>query len=213
VVTEAGIVLAGWTAGIDVHEEWLTPAETARADALRKPSDRADYVAAHVLVRRCAARVLGVSPSTLTIEQHCPTCGESGHGRPSIAGAPEVHVSLSHTRGYVAAAADLFEIAVDVEHLIGADRVADLAAAVLTPDEREQVRTAAARERAFAALWVRKEALIKLGRADLDTLTTLDAATALAGYAVREWVDAGVSGVAVASRTPALEVSDRRPAG
>jgi len=200
------VLLAGATGEIGLPEgaqRWLTVAERARADALRKAGDRADFVAAHVLVRLAAARVLGADAAGLTLEQQCPTCGERGHGRPAIAQAPGLQVSLSHTRGYVAAVADTEPVAVDVERLVGDGdlaRLDELAAAVLTAYERHVVRTAREPERAFAALWVRKEALIKLGRTDLDSLVGIDATAAGSGYVVFGWDTANVVGVAVSVR-------------
>lgn len=200
------MLLAGVTAEIGIPadaRQWLTDAERARADALRKAGDRADFIAAHALVRLAAARVLEVDPGALTVEQQCPTCGLRGHGRPAIAQAPELHVSLSHTRGYVAAVADTAPVAVDVERLVrdgDPERLDGLAATVLTAAERRLVLTAAEPERAFTALWVRKEALIKLGRAELDSLVDVNAAAATDGCAVFGWNDGDVVGVAISAR-------------
>jgi 4'-phosphopantetheinyl transferase len=212
----AGVLLAGPTASLAASSEserWLTPAELERANALRRPADRADFVAAHVLARRCAARLLDADPGHLTINQYCPVCCEPGHGRPTVAEAPDLHISFTHTRGYVAAAADTAEIAVDAEHVITEDdpgRLDGLAAAVLTPSENALLHAAPHPERTFAALWVRKEALIKLGLADLDTLTALDVSAALpdtatyGDYTVLGWTAGQVVGVVIARRVPRL---------
>ena len=211
----AGVLLAGSTAAVAVPEEaeaWLTPAERARAGALLRAGDRADYLAAHVLVRRCAALVLGADPDRLTVVQMCAYCGRTGHGRPSLAEAPELRLSLAHTRGYVAAVADTEEVAVDAERLADRSAVADLAASVLTPAERDLVHTAARPETVFARIWVRKESLVKLGVATLDTLPEVDVSAALRdaatwrGYAVLGWTDPSgqVVGALVARRAPEL---------
>jgi 4'-phosphopantetheinyl transferase len=211
----AGALLAGSTAAAavpDGAEAWLTPAERERAGALLRAGDRADYVAAHVLVRRCAALVLATTPDRLTVVQRCPECGRSGHGRPSVAEAPHVRLSLAHTRGYVAAIADTAEVAVDAERLTGRVAVAELAASVLTPSEQELVRAAARPELMFARIWVRKESLVKLGLATLDTLPDMDVSRAMRdtaswrGYAVLGWTDPSgqVVGAVVARRAPEL---------
>jgi 4'-phosphopantetheinyl transferase len=213
VPSATGVLLAGPTTDFRaLSEDALTPAERSRADALRRGEDRADFVAAHLLVRECAAAVLDTTAAGLTLVQHCAECGEQGHGRPSIAEAPDLYVTLSHTRGYVAAAADTAELAVDVERTITdePDRLDGLAATVLTPAERHLVRTALHPERTFAQLWVRKEALIKLDQADLDTLTTVDVSAALADaatyrdFAVVGWSGPDVTGVLLARNRPRL---------
>jgi 4'-phosphopantetheinyl transferase len=211
----AGVLLAGSTAALGLPAGaagWLSRAEQDRAAALVRASDRADYIAAHVLVRRCAGLLLGASPDRLTVVQHCPHCGRTGHGRPSLAQAPEVRLSLAHTRGYVAAAADTEDIAVDVERVPTPDRVSELAPAVLTPAELALLAGSADPGGTFARFWVRKEALVKLGLASLDTLAETDVSPALPdgaswrGYAVLGWSDpAGqVVGATVGRRQPEL---------
>lgn len=211
----AGALLAGRTAAVDVPvgaEDWLTPAERARAAVLMRAGDRADYLAAHVLVRRCAALVLGTTPERLTVVQHCSTCGRTGHGRPSLVEAPELHVSLTHTRGYVAAAVDTAEVAVDTERLLDREWVAEVSGTVLSAAECEWVLASGDPQLAFAKLWVRKESLIKLGLATLDTLAKVDMSAAIGDsstwqeYTVFGWTDpiGEVVGAVVASRMPEL---------
>ncbi len=211
----AGVLLAGSTAAVELPAGatgWLTRAEQDRAAALVRAGDRADYIAAHVLVRRCAGLLLGASPDRLTVVQHCPECGRTGHGRPSVAQAPELRLSLAHTRGYVAAAADTEDIAVDVERVPDPDRASELAGTVLTPAELALLAGSGDPGSAFARLWVRKEALVKLGLASLDTLAEIDVSLALTdgaswrGYAVLGWSDPAwrVVGAVVGCRQPEL---------
>jgi 4'-phosphopantetheinyl transferase len=211
----AGVLLAGSTPAVGLPAGaagWLNRAEQDRAAALVRAGDRADYIAAHVLVRRCAGLLLGASPDRLTVVQNCPQCGRTGHGRPSLAEAPELRLSLAHTRGYVAAAADTEDIAVDVERVPAPDRVSEVAAAVLAPAELALLAGSADPGNAFARLWVRKEAVVKLGLASLDTLAEIDVSAALPdgaswrGYPVLGWSDpAGqVVGATVGRRQPEL---------
>src|SRR3954465_8806288 len=83
----------------------LTVDERLRYAALRRPADRDAFLASHLLVRRCAAALTGRAPETLELVQVCGECGSRGHGRPLLAGVPDVHVSLAHTRGVVVAGA------------------------------------------------------------------------------------------------------------
>ncbi|PJI94389.1 4'-phosphopantetheinyl transferase family protein [Luteimicrobium subarcticum] len=164
---------------------WLTAAERARRDALRDPRDRAAYLAAHALVRSCAARLLGASASGLRIVQECPTCGSGTHGRPAVDGHEVVAVSLSHTRTHVAAvaarlatvaagAAGVLEVGVDVEDV---QPVPDSA---FSDRELRWLAQQPDRARAATTLWARKEALVKVGVVDLGRVGSLDVLDAAA---------------------------------
>jgi 4'-phosphopantetheinyl transferase len=173
------IVLAGPTGDVlslvGLTDAALTAAERERADALRRPGARDDFVAAHLLVRHCAARILGVAPAAVTIVQRCQRCG-GPHGQPTVVGAPQVGVSLSHTRGHVAAAAAVGPVGVDVEPVV-TDRVLEtIARRVLAAGEQAALTGLAAPAAATALTrqWVRKEALIKIGALTLDGLARLD---------------------------------------
>lgn len=145
----------------------LTAEERVRWQRLARAEDRDAYLAAHGLARLVAEELAGVSG--LVLRQSCPRCGGTDHGRPAIEGHPEIHVSLSHTRGMVAAIAARTPCGIDVE-VIGP--VPD---DVLSAEERSWAGSDAAKR---TRLWVRKEAWIKasgaaLGRAvDIDALDT-----------------------------------------
>ncbi|MFD7641036.1 4'-phosphopantetheinyl transferase family protein [Kitasatospora sp. NPDC059795] len=158
----------------DADERLLTDVERERADRFRRPADRDDYVAAHLLVRYCAAAHLGIDPADVAFGQQCPGCGRTGHGRPLLTDRPGVHLSLSHTGGNIAAAAGPVPIGVDVEHLGPRNNDPATLGHVLSPAEAELVRRHPDPTRAFLRQWVRKEALIKLGRATLDRLPEID---------------------------------------
>ncbi|MFF2819974.1 4'-phosphopantetheinyl transferase family protein [Kitasatospora cineracea] len=165
---------AGVLARPDADERLLTAFERERLERFRRPADRDDYLAAHLLVRYCAAAHLGVEPAAVAFGQRCPGCGSTAHGRPYLTDRPGTHLSLSHTNGVIAAAAGPVPVGVDVEHLDA--RTTDPATLrhVLTPAENALVRQHPDPTRAFLRLWVRKEALIKLGRTTLDALGALD---------------------------------------
>jgi 4'-phosphopantetheinyl transferase len=197
-------------------ERLLTPREQWRAGALRHRADRDASVAAHLLVRHCAAALTGRPVASLELVQECPECGSTEHGRPSIAGLPELHVSLAHTRGAVVAGADRRPIGVDVEGLRTTDLDPAVLAATLTAAETARVRSASDPPSAFLRHWVRKECLVKVGVVTLDELSRveLDPATEQDGGEGRtrsrfgplhlvDWVDPtlGVA-VAAAAHTP-----------
>lgn len=171
----------GWTA-------YLTGDERKRADAFSRSADREDYVAAHILVRVAAARITG-SPDipgpaahTYGLMQQCERCA-GAHGRPRLPAHPGLHVSLSHTRGAVAAACAIVPIGIDIEHWNGAlDADADFPGL----NARERLRLGAfssvahthhapsPRALAWLRLWTRKESLVKVGETTLDAMPDVD---------------------------------------
>ncbi len=161
----------------DLPPTGLSEAEQRRASRFRCAGARRDYLAAHRLVRHCAARCLGVPAASVVLEQSCSECGTRDHGKPSVRGAPDLHVSLAHTRGTVAVAVAGSPVGVDVETLSGLlapapdDTVLGLA---LTPAEAAAVRACADPRSAFLRQWTRKESLVKVGRTTLGELRGTD---------------------------------------
>ena len=168
----------------------LTGAELARRDRLRFVADRDAYTAAHLLVRACAGALLGVPASSVGLEQQCPRCGGVGHGRPSIAGEPGVFVSLSHTRGYVAAVAATVPCGIDVQTVAGS-----IPRTAVTARERAWLDAQPDPLLAFTRLWVRKEALVKAGVADepgaIEVLGASGPAERHGRFDVEEWAAPG----------------------
>jgi 4'-phosphopantetheinyl transferase len=198
------------------HGDLLTEPEQDRMSRLRLRSDRDDFLAAHLLVRACAAQVLGVPISEIAIVQRCPTCG-GPHGRPEVLGHPEVGASLAHSQGVVAAAAGLVPLGIDVEAFPSSrDVPVGELSVVLTAAETAAIEAASDPRRAVLLSWARKEACLKAGLVDLDGLGGFDlsglpldappedvaAPRSLphGGWAVHDWWDrsAGAIGVVVA---------------
>ncbi|MBB5779912.1 4'-phosphopantetheinyl transferase superfamily protein [Nonomuraea jabiensis] len=180
-------------------EDWLTEVETERAGRFRFEADRASFVAAHLLVRLCAAAVLDVGPQELTLRQRCDLHGP-GHGKPYIEEAPELGVSFSHTRGYVCAAAGPGKVGVDAEHVPTGPLDPLLADRVLTPRERAMVTG----NDELIRHWTRKEALIKRGELTLDRLRA--GGDDLEGRHLLEWSVGPDIRVAVVTDAPARRV-------
>lgn len=166
-------------------EAGLTAVELTRRARLRSAEDRESFTAAHLLVRECAGELLGVAGHGLVVAQSCATCGQVGHGRPTIVGHPEVHVSLSHTRGCVAAIAARSSCGIDVESV----HRGAVPSAVLTEREASWVRAEADPALAFTTLWVRKEALVKAGSGSIETVGSLDVLDAEHRLGVRAWAE------------------------
>ncbi|HEY9392719.1 MAG TPA: 4'-phosphopantetheinyl transferase superfamily protein [Nocardioides sp.] len=162
------IVRFAAVAEIDVDLGLLSTAERARHERLVADADKQAYAAAHVLVRECAADLLGTAREEIVIEQRCARCDSTEHGAPSVAGAAAVRVSLSHTRGQVAAVAAGRRCGIDVEKVSrGPDRA-------LSPREAAWVAGQEDAAYAFTRLWVRKEALVKAGHGSMAAAQRLD---------------------------------------
>ncbi|MFI6484656.1 4'-phosphopantetheinyl transferase family protein [Nonomuraea sp. NPDC050663] len=160
------VIMAARSGDVGGSMDWLTVAERERAERFLRDDDRATFIAAHLLVRQCAAHYLGVDPATVTLLQHCPVHGP-GHGVPYLEQAPELGVSLSHTRGYVCAAVGPGRVGVDAERVPDGPLVEVLVTQLCAPgehvsDNRELIR-----------LWTRKEALVKRGELTLDSLSSM----------------------------------------
>jgi 4'-phosphopantetheinyl transferase len=150
----------------------LTPVERARAARLRRNTDRIGYVAAHVLVRLCAAHLFGL-PLGTRLGQRCPSCGDP-HGRPHLLEYPEAGISLSHAGGVVAAAVATTPVGVDAEPLTSATGLGNLSHDIRSPAEALGLAGVTDVDAALLMLWVRKEALVKLGLITLDTMSEVD---------------------------------------
>jgi len=162
------IVRFAAVAEVDADLGLLTTAERARHERLVADADKQAYAAAHVLVRECAAELLGTAREEIVIEQRCARCDSTEHGAPSVAGAEAVRVSLSHARGQVAAVAATRRCGIDVEKVSrGPDRA-------LSPREVAWVAGQVDAAYAFTRLWVRKEALVKAGHGSMAAAQRLD---------------------------------------
>lgn len=200
------LLLAAPTDSVPAADGWLTAAEQERAARFRLAIDRESFVAAHLLVRICAADLLGARPDRLTLIQRCTSCG-GPHGRPSLAGHPDLTVTLSHTRGYVAAAAAYGPLGVDLELADGRPLDWTLVSATFSPADAAEVAADADPLRAFLRRWVRRECLVKVGAAALG-VPGADAT----GWAVLDWTDPTGSVVGAVVTAPGTPVTLRAAA-
>lgn len=150
------------------------PAE-ARRRTLRSPSDRDDFVAARLLAARLLREAGAGDVAPADLGQRCDVCGGE-HGRPlPLSG---LHVSWSHSHGWVAAGVSPARLGVDVEADVGAGVAADagggLPKEALTGTERAFVAQAPDAARTFRLAWTAKEACVKAGAAQLDRIGEFD---------------------------------------
>jgi 4'-phosphopantetheinyl transferase len=144
---------------------WLDAGEARRLDRITRAELRREFLTSRVLVKTLVAELAAVDPQDVRLGYTCALCGES-HGRPVVASPAEarrVDVSLAHAgERVVVAASRVAPVGVDVEP-VSATGFAGFDAVALTPTERRRLRRLdeGRRRLARAALWARKEALLK----------------------------------------------------
>ncbi len=137
----------------------LDDSERARAAAFLNPDDRQRFAVAHGALRILAGRELRIRPGSLTWTP-------GGYGKPELVPPwSGLQTNLSHSSDMIAAAiATGRPVGVDIQHLVPRLDTVALAARFFPPGEAGYVaagRDASARADRFAALWARKEAVIK----------------------------------------------------
>lgn len=146
---------------MEVHR---TPADDARSDdsvlsesererlaRFRQPADQDRFRTAWVLARQVLSGHVGAAPSSLEFVRRCRTCGEYGHGKPSLVNGSPWEFSLSHAGGWVLlAVSNVGPVGVDIE--AASATFAEIAAMVRAPGESADD---------LHRLWVRKEAVLK----------------------------------------------------
>ncbi len=136
----------------------LNEDERARAGRYRDVTARERFELGASMVRRCAARALGIPARDVVVDRTCNRCGEM-HGRPRVVGSG-LELSVSHSGDLVlVAVSDGAPIGVDVEDIAarGPFDHTELAMRVCDPTERPHVGSL----RDFLVYWTRKEALLK----------------------------------------------------
>ncbi|GAA4203835.1 4'-phosphopantetheinyl transferase superfamily protein [Actinocatenispora rupis] len=148
-----------WTADVSAAERaerLLSDAEVERAGRFRSEPARRLFVVSRAVQRVVGAARLGVPVGDVVIDRTCRLCADTGHGKPSYAGRPELDFSVSHSGTLVALALSAeCRVGLDVEEADRRATTANLTDRVLTADER-------ASGLPFLTLWTRKEATVKL---------------------------------------------------
>lgn len=115
--------------------DWLDEAEHDALRRLRFEEDRRAFLASHVLLRALVARECGCAPHEVALRH-------DARGKPFVANAPRLHVSLSRSRAAVACAVTLAApVGVDVEpiaeHAVDDGLLGAFVAAPLPLDARQ----------------------------------------------------------------------------
>lgn len=167
--------------------------ERRRAAAYRDEATRRRFVVSHAALRHIAAPWLGVAPAALRW-----TVGP--HGKPELAG---LHVNLSHSGGMALVAASASRpVGVDIQQIVPGLDVPAMARRYYPPDEAAHVGTGDGAGERFAALWARKEALVKAAG---GRLTQALPVPVLGRDVVEYWGNAGRTGRYRLADVPAPE--------
>jgi 4'-phosphopantetheinyl transferase len=157
-VTAVDVWSADLDASPDLDPRSLPTAERERAARLRRPRDRARWIAARGALRRVLGHYLGQDPARIEL-------GLGDHGKPALADPlAALRFNLSHSGGIaLLAVTPDCEVGIDVEERREGRDFARLAEIGLDAASQDAVRGAAPEHRAaaFYAAWVRREAVVK----------------------------------------------------
>ena len=140
-----------------------------RLDSFLPPDERdapAPIRVARATTRAVLGEMLELRPAAVPISRRCEHCGDPAHGRPTLAVAPPISFSLSHSGAYAAIAVVEGDarVGVDVEAVRPRGRIELLAARVLNDEEHAawlELDDDDARLRSFLRTWTAKEAYLK----------------------------------------------------
>jgi 4'-phosphopantetheinyl transferase len=145
---------------------WLGASERQRCERFVRAQRRRQFIAGRALLRLMLARLLGLAPAHLALD-------ERPGNAPVLADAslPAVGFSISHSGPWVACAASLeCPVGLDIERIDAGRDVLALAEHAFDPATAAEVRacTGEARMHAFYRHWCLHEAGIKLGQASAE---------------------------------------------
>ncbi|MEV6123262.1 4'-phosphopantetheinyl transferase superfamily protein [Streptomyces sp. NPDC052077] len=149
----------GRPAGTDAHERFLSPEERDRAERFHFARDRAQYVLARSLVRRCLSGYADLAPGEWEFESNA-------YGKPSVHHrlGLDLEFNLSHSHGMCLLGVTRGRaVGVDVERDDTRISLPGLVHRVMSASETEELRRLPAGEwkARFLEAWVFKEAYVK----------------------------------------------------
>jgi 4'-phosphopantetheinyl transferase len=149
-------------AALAPHAEWLGEGERQRAARFVRPLRRRQFIAGRALLRLALARLLGVAPQAIMLEER--------PGNAPLLAAPALPgagFSISHSGPWVACAASLQgAVGLDIECVDASRDVLALAHQAFGPQALAALQAIEGEGRiaAFYDMWCLHEAAIKLGR-------------------------------------------------
>jgi len=154
-----------WHASLNLHPEQcavlaqtLAPEELERAERLRIPGKRHQFIAARAVLRTILARYVGRAPNALSF------C-YGPQGKPAItAPAPPIQFNLSHAEDLaLCAVARQAKVGIDLERIDPQRPILDIARRFFSPNEARDLEALPETQRvdAFYRCWTCKEAYLK----------------------------------------------------
>lgn len=157
------------------HPHLLSAAEADRASGLSPDAHRAAFIAARIIARVAVSSLTRTPADEVRIEQRCNVCRAPGHGRPSVRSRTgdqdAAFVSWSHAGAWAMAAAAPVPIGVDIETV---EAHVPRTPAIFCASELSALDRSNDPSGTALRWWTRKEAIVKLGRTDLDGIGTVD---------------------------------------
>jgi 4'-phosphopantetheinyl transferase len=143
----------------------LNPATLAKVHRFRRIQDSDRGLAAHALLRRMLAAVVGGRPAELVLSTRCAACGKTEHGKPYLdlgSRSAPVEINLTHSADMVcvALAPAGVQVGVDVEERRAVDW-SGLRRSVFADSEWAVTEAAADPDRCRMDAWARKESSVK----------------------------------------------------
>lgn len=135
------------------------PEVLAKADRLRRDTDRQGRIVGHAMARYAVSERIGHPPADLLLRRRCPQCGPGDHGKPSFDtrdGTSAVEVSISHSGSLVGLAVAAVPVGIDLE---SGQRQVDWAA--VEPLVRHRDEPSGLTPAESVRRWTRKEAALK----------------------------------------------------
>lgn len=139
---------------------WLTDDEVSRYESITSAKRKWQFLAGHYLVRAMAARRYGNSHADWIyfVDEH-----NQRHLKCRQTEVPELHVSLSHTGEWIAAAISDYPVGIDIESCVKQRDFIAIARHVFSVTELTPLKLLASDElkRQFYLLWTLKECVAK----------------------------------------------------
>jgi 4'-phosphopantetheinyl transferase len=133
----------------------LSTAESERAARLRAERHRRRFAVAHGALRAILARYLDADPRAIELET-------GPHGKPELAGSPELQFNLTHSGALaIVAVARGRRVGVDVELVRPVRYRERLVERLFSGGEAGACAGPGEPDRSFLQIWARKEALLK----------------------------------------------------
>lgn len=153
-----------WDFDLDAALQEISEERRRQALRYRHELGQRQCVLAYLLLKRALREEYGIEGT--------PAFGYGPHGKPLLAGRPDIHFSLSHCREAVACVVSDHPVGIDVES-VGRYRER-LAAYTMSETELAEIAAAPSPDVAFTRLWTMKEALLKCsGQGLVDGLKTV----------------------------------------